>query len=102
MSGIIARIKPWQTSIAYYDVAEVHHEYDEKGWHCLQIEGIVGAWASYGDIAVLKWKDKLFAATTEYFWPELPEIFIIDELKRHDLEPEEPSVKKLKIVKLTS
>lgn len=76
---------PLETSTAYYDICTVHHEYDGHANHRLQVEGTVGDWASYADFAVITFKEVKFAATTEYWWPGLPEIFAIHPLKDHDI-----------------
>lgn len=90
-----SRFKPWQTTTAYCDFGEVTHHYDERGWHRLEFKGAVGVWASYADIATLKHNGTIFGATTEYFWPDMPEIFIIYSLKEHEIEePETLQVEK--------
>ncbi len=92
-----------ETSTAYADIGELHHEYDERGCHRLVMVDKQTAkysqFYSYAEIALLEYKGTRFAATTEYYDVELPEIFIIYSLKKHHLgEPiEEP--KKIKIVK---
>lgn len=90
------RYKVCCTNTAYYDVFEIHHHFDERGDHRLEIEGRVSAWGLYGEIVTFKHKDVLFGATTEYYWPDLPEVFAIHVLKRHeemDAEPEQEEEK---------
>lgn len=54
----------------------IEHEYDEHGNHRITIKGAVGEWADFADIATFKTKDdRLFAATTDYWMSDLPEIF---------------------------
>jgi hypothetical protein len=74
-----------ESSAGYYDITTVHHEYDDHGNHRLQIEGCVGDWYIYGTIAQMNWKGIRFGATTEYYYLVLPEIFVIHNLKDHDI-----------------
>lgn len=73
-----------ESTIMYYDAYEIKHIWDGRGNHRLLINGCVGEWALYPDFAYIKYDSKLFAATTDYYWPELPEIFTITKLKDHE------------------
>ena len=91
------------TSVAYYDIGELHHEYSDRGWHRLvmvdQKTAKYGVLYDYASVALLEYKGVLFGATTEYHDILLPEIFIIHSLKPHSLKMEgdepEDGVKKL-------
>lgn len=82
----MGRYQPKEHSVAYYDLGEVGHEFDETGNHRLTYGGSVGNWEIYGEICKLERKGIWFAGTTEYFWGILPEIFVIHSLKEHDIE----------------
>jgi hypothetical protein len=57
---------------------ELCHEYDEYGNHRITLNGVLGEWADFGDIATFKTKDdRLFGATTDHWMNDLPEIFEI-------------------------
>lgn len=65
---------------------ELCHEYDESGNHRITLNGAMGDWASYGDIALLRLEkgkyvqfggDRLFGATTDYYGGVLDELFEI-------------------------
>lgn len=57
---------------------ELCHEYDEYGNHRITLQGVLGEWADFGDIATFKTKDdRLFAATSDFWMNDLPEIFEI-------------------------
>jgi hypothetical protein len=45
---------------------ELIHVFDEWGSHRLTLNGRLGDWARYTDIAYLKVDDRLFGATTDY------------------------------------
>lgn len=54
------------------------HEYDAFGNHRITLNGAVGDWADFADIATFKTKDdRFFGATTDYWMNGLPEIFEI-------------------------
>lgn len=66
---------------------ELCHEYDESGNHRITLNGALGDWASYGDIALLRLAngkyvqhggDRLFGATTDYYQGVLDEMFEIE------------------------
>jgi hypothetical protein len=86
---IIHRYKPVTKSTAYYDICTVEHHWDDCGNHRLEIEGCVSDWASYTGIAKLKWKDRIFCGSTEYWFGDLPEIFEIHSIREHDAGTEE-------------
>lgn len=88
------RYRPTETSTAYLDNFTVHHEYDASANHRLQIEGRVGEWENYAGICKLEHNGVLFAGTTEYWLTELPEVFIINTLKKHDLNEDDPPTHK--------
>lgn len=95
--GVLAmklRYRPTETSTAYLDNFTVHHEYDSGGNHRLQIEGKVGDWQNYAGICKLQHNNVWFAGTTEYWLTELPEVFIINPLKKHDLNEDDPPIPK--------
>ena len=56
---------------------DICHEYDYHGQHRLTHNGASGDWVSYSDVATHKIGDRLFAATTDYWDNQLPEIFEI-------------------------
>jgi len=70
----------------------INHVYGTGGQHRLEINGRVSVWRCYSDIAVLKCKrddrpniEVIIAATTEFWWPDLPEIFEILPISRHQV-----------------
>ncbi len=44
-----ARHHTVESTVAYYDIGEVKHEFDSSGNHCLSFKDKVGVWAGYGD-----------------------------------------------------
>ena len=96
-----ARHHTVESTVAYYDIGEVKHEFDGSGNHCLSFKDKVGVWAGYGDIAKLTVNGVTFGATTEYYWPDMPEIFVIHSLLEHRVdvhaEPTPPQPKKITV-----
>lgn len=78
------RFKPVEVNVAYYDVGNVTHSFDESGNHRLEFKGHMSEWALYGELAKLTVDGTTFIGTTEYFWGVLPEVFIALTLKEHD------------------
>lgn len=73
--------------ISEKETIHVVHEYDTRGCHRLVIKGVLGDWVSYADIAYFIYGSVKIAATTDYYWPELPEIFKIVPIRNRDTPP---------------
>ena len=95
----MGRYQPVEHSVAYYDLGEVGHEFDETGNHRLTFRGKVGCWETYGEICKLEVDGVWFAGTTEYFYSVLPEIFVIHSLKDHDTKEVKHTGKKILTIK---
>jgi hypothetical protein len=62
----------------------ITHECDESAQHRLVINGRVGYWVLWGEVAYFDYEKERFAAVTECFWPTLPEIFKVVKVRDHD------------------
>lgn len=76
-----------QCIISDKETVHVVHEYDTRGWHRLVVKGALGNWANYGDIAYFTYGSVKIAATTEYYWPNLPEIFRVVPVRNRETPP---------------
>ena len=95
----MGRYQPVESTVGYYDLGEVCHEFDETGNHRLQFKGRLSDWETYGGIAILRVDRVCFAGTTEYYANVLPEIFVVHSLKAHGIEELKHNKKKLLTMK---
>ena len=76
---------PYTSYATFEGRFNVEHEFDELGSHKIIIDGHMGLPALWSEIAYLDYNGWRFCGTTEHFWPALPEIFLITEIKGRTL-----------------